>query len=48
MKSTEEIEHLVKEIIAISKMESMDLQGTLQEASLEQLMNDTIQEGHTV
>lgn len=44
MKSTEEIEHLVKEIIAISKMESMDLQGTLQEASLEQLMNDTIQD----
>ena len=43
LKATENIEHLVKEIIAISKMESMDLEDTLQEVSLKQTVNDTIQ-----
>lgn len=43
LKATEDIEHLVKEIIAISKMESMDLEDTLQEVSLRQTINDTIQ-----
>ncbi len=43
LKATEDIEHLVKEIIAISKMESMDLEDTLQEVSLKQTVNDTIQ-----
>ena len=43
LKATEDIEHLVKEIIAISKMESMDLEETLQKVSLKQTMNDTIQ-----
>lgn len=44
LKVTEDIEHLVKEIIAISKMESMDLKNTLQEVSLNQTVNDTIQD----
>lgn len=43
LKSTEDIEHLIKEIIAISKMESMDLQDTLQEVSLITSINDAIQ-----
>lgn len=43
LKATEDIEHLVKEIITISKMESMDLEDTLQEVSLMQTTNDTIQ-----
>lgn len=43
LKATEDIEHLVKEIIAISKMQSMDLKDTLQEVSLNQTVNDTIQ-----
>lgn len=43
LKATEDIEHLVKEIIAISKMESMDLQDTLQEVSLKQMIDDAIQ-----
>lgn len=43
LKATEDIEHLVKEIITISKMESMDLQHTLQEVSLKQTINDMIQ-----
>lgn len=43
LKATEDIEHLVKEIIAISKMESMDLEDTLQEVGLKQTINDTIQ-----
>lgn len=43
LKTTEEIEHLVKEIIAISKMENMDLEDTLREVSLTQTVNATIQ-----
>ncbi len=43
LKATENIEYLVKEIISISKMESMDLQDTLQEISLKQTIKDTIQ-----
>lgn len=43
LKATEDIEHLVKEIITISKMESMDLQDSLQEISLKQTTNDMIQ-----
>lgn len=43
LKATENIEHLVKEIISISKMENMDLQDTLQEISLKQTTNDTVQ-----
>ena len=43
LKVTEDIEHLVKEIITISKMESMDIQDTLQEVSLIPIINDTIQ-----
>lgn len=43
LKATEDIEHLVKEIITISKMESMELRDSLQKVSLEQTLNDTIQ-----
>lgn len=43
LKATEAIEQLVNEIITISKMESMDLQDTLQEVSLKQSANDTAQ-----
>lgn len=43
LKTTEDIEHLVKEIITISKMESMDLQDTLQDVSLKQTVNDIVQ-----
>lgn len=43
LKATEDIEYLVKEIIAISKMESMDLEDNLQEISLKQTVNDTVQ-----
>ncbi|MCI8465258.1 MAG: HAMP domain-containing protein [Lachnospiraceae bacterium] len=43
LKSTEEIEHLIREIITISKMEHMDLQNTLQEVSLKQTINDTVE-----
>ncbi len=43
LKATEDIEYLVREIISISKMESMDLEDTLQEVSLKQTVNDTIQ-----
>ena len=43
LKAAEDIEHLVKEIITISKMESMDLEDTLQEVSLQQMTNDTVQ-----
>ncbi len=43
LKATEDIEHLVKEIITISKMESMDLQDSLQEVFLKQTTNDMIQ-----
>lgn len=43
LKAAESIEHLVKEIITISKMENMDLEDTLQEVSLKQTTNDTIQ-----
>lgn len=42
LKTTEEIEHLVKEIIAISKMESMELEDTLQKISLKQTINETV------
>ena len=40
LKSAEDIERLVREILAISKMESMDLQGSLQEVSLRRLTED--------
>lgn len=43
LRTTEDIEYLVREIISISKMESMDLQGTLQEVSLIQMINDAVQ-----
>lgn len=43
LKATEDIEHLVKEIIALSKMETMDIAGTLQEVSLEQTINQMVQ-----
>lgn len=43
LKATEDIEHLVKEIITISKMENMDLEDTLKEVSLKQTTNDTVQ-----
>lgn len=43
LKATEDIEYLVKEIITISKMESMDLQDTLQEISLLASINETIE-----
>ncbi|MCI8506567.1 MAG: HAMP domain-containing protein [Lachnospiraceae bacterium] len=42
LKAAEDIEYLVKEIISISKMETMDLQNTLQEVSLKQTINDTV------
>lgn len=42
LKSAEDIERLVKEIITISKMETMDLKGTLQKVSLKQSTNDTV------
>lgn len=43
LRATDNIEQLVKEIITISKMESMDLQDTLQEVSLLQTVEDTVQ-----
>lgn len=43
LKATEDIERLVREIISISKMESMDLRDTLQDVSLLTSINDTIQ-----
>lgn len=43
LKATEDIEYLVKEIISISKMESMDLQDTLQGISLLTSINETIE-----
>lgn len=43
LEATEDIEHLVKEIIDITKMENMDLQDTLREVSLKQIINDTVQ-----
>ncbi len=43
LKATEDIEYLVKEIISISKMESMDLRDTLQDVSLLSSVNETIE-----
>lgn len=43
LKATEDIEYLVKEIISISKMESMDLRDTLQNVSLLSTVNETIE-----
>lgn len=43
LKATEDIEHLVREIMAISKMESMDLQDTLQEVSLRTSIQDAVE-----
>lgn len=43
LKATEDIEYLVREIITISKMESMDLQDTLQDVSLATSINETIE-----
>ena len=43
LKATEDIEYLVKEIISISKMESMDLHDTLQDVSLPASINETIE-----
>lgn len=43
LEATEELEHLVREIIALSKMESMDLQDTLQEVSLVASTNEAVQ-----
>lgn len=43
LKATEDIEYLVKEIITISKMESMDLQDTLQDVSLTASIHETIE-----
>lgn len=43
LKATEYIEHLVKEIIAISKMESMDLEDTIKEVWLKQTVDSTVQ-----
>ncbi|MBD5113260.1 MAG: hypothetical protein HDT42_12140 [Ruminococcaceae bacterium] len=43
LKATEDIERLVKEIITISKMESMDLKDTLQDVSIKQTVNDIVQ-----
>ncbi len=43
LNAAEDIEHLVKEIIAISKMENMNLQDTLQRISLKQSVNYIIQ-----
>ncbi|MCM1062252.1 MAG: HAMP domain-containing histidine kinase [Eubacterium sp.] len=43
LKAAEDIEQLVKEIISISKTESMNLEDTLQEVSLRQTIIDTVQ-----
>lgn len=43
LKATEDIEYLVREIISISKMESMDLRDTLQNVSLLSTVNETIE-----
>lgn len=43
LKAAEDIERLVKEIITISKMESMDLKDTLQDVSIKQTVNDIVQ-----
>lgn len=42
LKATEDIEHLVGEIISISKMESIEINGTLQEISLMKTVDDTV------
>lgn len=42
LKTTEDIEQLVKEIISISQMERMDLEDALQEVSLIASANDTV------
>ena len=42
LKATEDIEYLVKEIISISKMESMDLHDTLQDVSLPASISEDI------
>lgn len=43
LKVTEQMEHLVSEIIMVSKMERIDLQNTIQEVSLITSINNTIQ-----
>lgn len=43
LKATEDIEHLVREIISISKMESMDLADTLQEISMLDSVSETVE-----
>ncbi len=43
LRATEDIEYLVKEIISISKMESMDLRDTLQDVSLLASVNEAIE-----
>lgn len=43
LKATEDIENLVKEIITISKMESMDIEDTLRSISLKQTVNDVVE-----
>ncbi len=43
LKATEDIAYLVKEIISISKMESMDLRDTLRDVSLLSSVNETIE-----
>lgn len=43
LNEAENIEHLVKEIIDISKMEHMDLRNTLQEVSLSESVTDVIE-----
>lgn len=43
LKAAEDIEYLVKEIITISKMESMDVQDTLQDVSVLTSVNDTVE-----
>lgn len=43
LNATEDIEYLVREIISISKMESMDLRDTLQNVSLLSTVNESIE-----
>lgn len=43
LKAAGDIEHLVKEIITISKMENMDLQGSLQDVSLRTSIQDAVE-----
>lgn len=44
LETTEDIEHLVKEILSITKMENMDISDSLQSVSLNRLLTQSVQD----